>query len=129
MHPCVDREHIEETEPPMDATRRRRTRDPIRKHWYAIWRRWRFARHLGFVEIRPRTASAMTFDVTIAITHFHGFDRVLKLEGQHVTDWVEVRQSASDGRLRSAKRSRCPAASDARPPLGPRTPVGHHVSL
>lgn len=32
----------------MDATRRRRTRDPIRQVWYADHRRARFARFLGF---------------------------------------------------------------------------------
>jgi hypothetical protein len=32
----------------MDATRRRRTRDPIRLRWYAFWRSVRFARYLGF---------------------------------------------------------------------------------
>ena len=32
----------------MDATRPRRTRDGIRRRWYAAWRSRRFARHLGF---------------------------------------------------------------------------------
>jgi hypothetical protein len=37
----------------MDATRPRRTRDSVRQGWYARWRSFRFARHLGF----PPTAS------------------------------------------------------------------------
>jgi hypothetical protein len=32
----------------MDATRARRTRDPIRQRWYAAYRARRFARLLGF---------------------------------------------------------------------------------
>jgi len=39
----------------MDATRSRRTRDRARQHWYAEFRSFRFARHLGF--IRPDRAS------------------------------------------------------------------------
>ncbi len=38
----------------MDATRPRRTRDSARQGWYARWRCFRFARHLGF----PLTAPA-----------------------------------------------------------------------
>ncbi len=32
----------------MDATRARRTRDPVRQRWYAAYRARRFARLLGF---------------------------------------------------------------------------------
>jgi hypothetical protein len=32
----------------MDATRPRRLRDSARQGWYARWRSFRFARHLGF---------------------------------------------------------------------------------
>jgi hypothetical protein len=32
----------------MDATRPRRSRDSARQGWYARWRCFRFARHLGF---------------------------------------------------------------------------------
>jgi hypothetical protein len=32
----------------MDATRPRRSRDSARQGWYARWRSFRFARHLGF---------------------------------------------------------------------------------
>jgi hypothetical protein len=32
----------------MDATRLRRTRDRARQRWYALFRSFRFARHLGF---------------------------------------------------------------------------------
>ena len=32
----------------MDATRPRRLRDSARQGWYARWRCFRFARHLGF---------------------------------------------------------------------------------
>jgi hypothetical protein len=32
----------------MDATRLRRTRDHARQRWYALFRSFRFARHLGF---------------------------------------------------------------------------------
>jgi hypothetical protein len=32
----------------MDGSRARRTRDPIRKAWYASHRQRRFARHYGF---------------------------------------------------------------------------------
>jgi hypothetical protein len=32
----------------MDATRPRRLRDRARQGWYARWRCFRFARHLGF---------------------------------------------------------------------------------
>jgi hypothetical protein len=42
----------------MDATRRRRTRDRARRHWYARERQRRFARFMGF-------ASAVT-DATLA---------------------------------------------------------------
>jgi hypothetical protein len=35
----------------MDARRSRRTRDPVRKAWYAYYRQMRFARWLGFVEV------------------------------------------------------------------------------
>ena len=37
----------------MDATRPRRLRDSARQGWYARWRCFRFARHLGF----PSTAA------------------------------------------------------------------------
>jgi hypothetical protein len=32
----------------MDGTRPRRTRDPVRRRWYARQRQARFARYLGF---------------------------------------------------------------------------------
>jgi hypothetical protein len=35
----------------MDATRRRRLRDSARRDWYARWRSFRFARHLGFASL------------------------------------------------------------------------------
>ena len=41
----------------MDATRPRRLRDSARQGWYARWRCFRFARHLGFpstTAIAPR---------------------------------------------------------------------------
>jgi hypothetical protein len=38
----------------MDATRPRRLRDSARQDWYARWRCFRFARHLGF----PSTTAA-----------------------------------------------------------------------
>ena len=38
----------------MDATRPRRLRDSARQSWYARWRCFRFARHLGF----PSTTAA-----------------------------------------------------------------------
>ena len=36
----------------MDATRKRRTRDPARQTWYARCRQQRFARFLGFASKR-----------------------------------------------------------------------------
>jgi hypothetical protein len=36
---------------PMDATRRRRTRDRARQRWYARERQRRFARFLGFIPV------------------------------------------------------------------------------
>ena len=41
----------------MDATRSRRTRDAARQHWYAEFRAYRFARHLGFTNA-PRYVDA-----------------------------------------------------------------------
>ena len=38
----------------MDPTRPRRLRDSARQDWYARWRCFRFARHLGF----PSTTAA-----------------------------------------------------------------------
>jgi hypothetical protein len=35
----------------MDARRSRRTRDQVRRAWYAYYRQVRFARWLGFIEI------------------------------------------------------------------------------
>jgi len=35
----------------MDGRRSRRTRDEIRKSWYAYYRQVRFARWLGFVSV------------------------------------------------------------------------------
>ena len=38
----------------MDGSRARRTRDRVRRAWYAAWRQYRFARHYGFLtEQRP----------------------------------------------------------------------------
>jgi hypothetical protein len=33
-----------------DGTRRRRTRDEVRRAWYARYRQLRFALHLGFID-------------------------------------------------------------------------------
>ena len=106
----------------MDATRRRRTRDPVRKRWYAIWRRWRFARHLGFVEFRSGTALAVTSPLRITITQYEEFERVLKFEDRRPTEIAEERHVASEVLAHIAKPSRCRAASDER------VPAGHRVS-
>jgi hypothetical protein len=34
-----------------DGTRRRRTRDEVRRAWYARYRQLRFARHFGFIDL------------------------------------------------------------------------------
>ncbi len=39
----------------MDATRKRRLKDPTRRAWYAAWRARRFARRLGFAAPPGRT--------------------------------------------------------------------------
>jgi hypothetical protein len=39
----------------MDGSRTRRTRDPIRKAWYASHRQRRFARHYGFGDVKATT--------------------------------------------------------------------------
>ena len=41
----------------MDATRSRRTKDPVRRVWYASHRQRRFARHMGFADHPPATLS------------------------------------------------------------------------
>jgi hypothetical protein len=38
----------------MDARRSRRTRDQVRRAWYAYYRQVRFARWLGFIEIEDQ---------------------------------------------------------------------------
>src|SRR5207253_2279101 len=44
----------------MDATRRRRTRDRARQAWYAEFRSYRFARHLGFTDPARPTPTRTT---------------------------------------------------------------------
>jgi hypothetical protein len=43
----------------MDGSRRRRTKDPARKLWYAWYRQVRFARWLGFADGGPASALAI----------------------------------------------------------------------
>ena len=50
----------------MDATRARRTRDPIRQRWYAAYRARRFARLLGF-ELAPVPVNGYRPAMTLGI--------------------------------------------------------------
>lgn len=50
----------------MDATRARRTRDPIRQRWYAAYRARRFARLLGF-GLAPVPATGYRPTMTLGI--------------------------------------------------------------
>ncbi len=52
----------------MGATRPRRTRDSTRQGWYARWRSFRFARHLGF----PSTASGAPWPGALPLRRSEG---------------------------------------------------------
>ena len=46
----------------MDGSRTRRTKDPVRKAWYAHQRQFRFARLLGFGRVERRVRSQCMID-------------------------------------------------------------------
>ena len=49
----------------MDATRPRRLRNSARQGWYARWRSFRFARHLGF----PSTIASAPKPEAVLLRH------------------------------------------------------------